>query len=123
MAWLCSSCLSRESLTEPAAALLRGFHRSERSDRKPFAESRRSAVTKLQARVGSNLGLFVGEVRAVGLQVVHDALHAAAAEQPEGGHETELTLFDEVSDWSLKTPPTQSQTNIVETVDRISADI
>lgn len=31
----------------------------------------------------SNLSLFGGERGAVGLQVLHDALHAAGAEQPE----------------------------------------
>lgn len=31
----------------------------------------------------SNLGLFVGKRGAVGLQVLHDALDAAGAEQPE----------------------------------------
>lgn len=41
----------------------------------------------------SNLGLFVGELRAVGLQVLHDALHTAGAEQPEGRDSSTWTQF------------------------------
>lgn len=39
---------------------------------------------------GSYLSLFVSELGAVCLQVVHDALHTAGAEQPEGEGKTNM---------------------------------
>lgn len=48
----------------------------------------------------TNLSLFVGELWAVSLQVLHDALHAAGAEQPD----VRENQFNEVWFVSVATP-------------------